>query len=90
MKGEDQDKERQKENAQAMSQHRAGLEATVRDAIRATGLSAYTLSKRSGVSRQTITRFISGERSLSMDALDRLCWSLDLTLVPKAKKRKAN
>lgn len=62
---------------------------TLREAIRRDGRSATTLARDSGVSKPQITRFLRGERSLTLGAVDRLCVALGLELryVGRGKKQ---
>jgi hypothetical protein len=49
------------------------------------GLSRYEISKRTGIDEATLSRFMYGERGLSMKALDRLGDSLGLTVKMRQK-----
>lgn len=60
---------------------------TIRDAIRQDGRSAYALEVDSGVSRPQITRFLKGERTLTLPAVDALCKVLGLELRPVRRKK---
>jgi transcriptional regulator with XRE-family HTH domain len=44
------------------------------------GLSRYEISKRTGIDEAALSRFMSGERGLSMKALDKLGACLSLTV----------
>jgi plasmid maintenance system antidote protein VapI len=61
--------------------------ATVSEVLRTTieksGLSLYRVAKNAGVGYTTLHRFMHRERSLSMDALDKLCVSMGLELQQK-------
>ncbi len=52
----------------------------LRAAIRASGQNATELSKQSGLVLSQVTRFINGERGLSLVAFFKLCLALDLEL----------
>jgi transcriptional regulator with XRE-family HTH domain len=52
------------------------------------GLSRYELSKRTGIDEGTLSRFMHGERGLSMKALDRLGEYLRLTVNIQVRPRK--
>lgn len=56
---------------------------TVRTTIQNSGLSLYRIAKDSGVAYAQLHRFASGERGISMDAMDRLCDYLGLHLVKR-------
>ncbi len=52
----------------------------LRTAIEQSGLTLYRVAKNAGVGYTTLHRFMHRERSLSMEALDKLCDSLKLEL----------
>jgi transcriptional regulator with XRE-family HTH domain len=52
----------------------------VRQAIDACGLTRYRLAQFTGVSQPTLSRFMSGERGISLDALDTLAQFLQITI----------
>ena len=52
------------------------------------GLSRYEIAKRTGIDAAALSRFMSGERGLSMKALDRLGECLGLTVNMRRKPRK--
>lgn len=58
----------------------ANLEEQLRTALLRTGLSHHELARRSGVSQPVLSRFISGERSLSLPIASKLCQMLGLRL----------
>ncbi|WP_435017979.1 helix-turn-helix domain-containing protein [Tundrisphaera sp. TA3] len=60
-----------------------GVSGSLRRAIRDSGISISELSRRTGVARQAINRFLSGERGLTTETVDKLCEVLGLTLLPK-------
>jgi transcriptional regulator with XRE-family HTH domain len=51
------------------------------------GLSRYEISRRTGIDEGTLSRFMSGERGLSMKALDRLGENLGLTVNMRRKPK---
>jgi len=53
----------------------------LRKAVKDSGQSMYALSKGSGLSYAIIWRFVSGDRTLSQNAIDQLCEYLGLELV---------
>ena len=55
---------------------------TLRRAIRDSGRTLYRVAKDSGIPYATLHRFMSGERSISLRALDKLSAYLGLQLVP--------
>ena len=66
---------------QCMARTRERLSDQVRQAIQASGLSRYRISKQLGVAESTISRFMSGKGGLSMDNLDALAELLGLNVV---------
>jgi transcriptional regulator with XRE-family HTH domain len=61
----------------------------VRGIIDKCGLSRYEISKRTGIDEATLSKFMSGERGLSMKALDRLGDCLGLTVNMRRKPKNA-
>ena len=61
----------------------------IRQAIENCGKTRYRISKEIGISQPTLSRFMSGERGLTMKALDTLADYLDLNIMTKGKTRKA-
>lgn len=60
---------------------------SLKRAIKDSGISISELARRTRVARQAINRFLSGERGLTTETVDRLCEELGLVLVPaKAAK----
>jgi plasmid maintenance system antidote protein VapI len=59
------------------------LAETIRKKIVESELSQYRIAKESGVSAGVINRFVSGERSISLDNADKLCKVLGLHLTNK-------
>ncbi len=56
---------------------------TLKEIIRARGLTAYALSKMSGASVDPIQRFLNGERGLTTATFDKLADALGLDLVER-------
>jgi transcriptional regulator with XRE-family HTH domain len=52
----------------------------LREAIRESGESLNHLGQRSGVGRDRLSRFLRGERGLTLDAAEKLCRALGLRL----------
>jgi hypothetical protein len=59
----------------------------LRDAIRGSGRSLTQLGKESGVPVPSLSRFMKGERTLTLPAVSKLCTTLGLELT-KAKPRR--
>jgi len=62
----------------------------LRAAIDASGLSRYRICKELGIDQATMSRFMSGERGLTLKVIDRLGEFLGLTLTQRrqVKRRK--
>jgi transcriptional regulator with XRE-family HTH domain len=52
----------------------------LRQAIGAAGVTRYKLAQATGVTEAALSRFVRGERSLTLPAVDRLCAFLNLHL----------
>jgi plasmid maintenance system antidote protein VapI len=61
-----------------MAKKRLTFSDELRRAVDACGLSHYRLCKELGIAESTLSRFMSGERGLTMKCLDRLAALLDL------------
>ena len=57
------------------------LAETIRTKIKVSDLSQYKIAKDSGVDSGTLSRFVSGERSISIETADKLCKVIGLKLV---------
>ncbi len=64
---------------------RLKLSEQVRSAIEHCGVSRYVIARDTGISNSTLSRFMSGERGLTMTALDTLAEHLELNLVRGGK-----
>lgn len=65
------------------------LSEQIRDAVSRSELSRYRISKAIGLDQSAMSRFMSGERGLSLEVLDRLGLLLSLRLCdPHKSKRK--
>ena len=73
--------------AKAAKKQGPSISETVREAIAESGLSAYALAQLGGVSRSVVSAFLSKERSLTLDTLDKLAPHLGLKLSYPSRKR---
>jgi hypothetical protein len=65
------------------------LSEQLRGAIEKAGVSRYEISKATGVSQATLSKFVLGTRpGLSFDAMDRVGEYLGLVIVKKQPKKK--
>lgn len=60
----------------------------IREAIEASGKTRYRIAQESGVAESALSRLMSGERGLSIDALERLADALDLEISIRPKRRR--
>lgn len=67
---------------------RIPVSESLRKAIQESGLSLYRVAKDAGIGYASLHRFMSGERSVSLDVFDRICESLGLELVAAQPKPK--
>jgi predicted transcriptional regulator len=69
---------------------RAAKRPVVSDQLRAIvascGLSRYRIAKSTGIDQAALSRFLSGERGLSSEALDKLGEFLDLEVICNSPK----
>lgn len=66
---------------QAPQQGQDTISGQLRRALKARPETVYRLAKMTGVDTSIIARFLSGERSLSLDTVDRIARALKLRLV---------
>jgi transcriptional regulator with XRE-family HTH domain len=59
----------------------------VRKAINAAGVTRYRIAQDTGVDEATLSRFVNGERGLSLPVLDKLADYLGLELSPKPQRK---
>jgi transcriptional regulator with XRE-family HTH domain len=60
----------------------------LRRAVDACGLSRYRICRELGIAESTLSRFMSGERGLTMKCLDRLAALLDLHVAAGKRPKK--
>ena len=58
------------------------------DAIEASDRTRYRIAKDTGISQTQLSRLMSGERGLSIDALERLADYLGLEIIIRPKRRR--
>lgn len=58
------------------------------DAIEASGKTRYRIAKDTGISQPQLSRLMSGERGLSINALERLTDYLRLEVIIRRKRRR--
>jgi transcriptional regulator with XRE-family HTH domain len=64
------------------SKEKSGLVEQLRDAIRRSGHSLNQLSQQCGVGRDRLSRFMRGERDLTLEAAEKVCRVLHFELSP--------
>ena len=73
----------------AMSKKGIPLSEQIRRAISCSGMTRYRICREIGLTQPTMTRFMSGTGSLSLNTLDKIARLLDLKVVagkPQPKK----
>jgi transcriptional regulator with XRE-family HTH domain len=71
----------------AKKEERPNLVDQLREAIRESGQSLYQLGQTTGVSRDRISRFLRGERSIDVEAAAKLCEALGYHLEKDKPRR---
>ena len=66
---------------------RVDLSEQLRRAIRDSGLTPYRIATDAGVDRAVMTRFVNGDRGLTLDTASRITEYLGLELRPARKQR---
>ena len=64
-----------------MGRKRTKLSDQLRRAVETCGETCYSISKATGITESTLSRFMTGERGLPMKTLDRLGDHLDLRII---------
>lgn len=70
-----------------MSDTPMSITEALRAEIKASAMTHYALGKLSDVAPHVIDRFVSGERSLRLETVDKLADTLGLVLVPRRSVR---
>jgi plasmid maintenance system antidote protein VapI len=70
-----------------MARKRPTFSDELRQAVDDCGLSRYRLCKELDIAESTLSRFMSGERGLTMKCLDRLAALLDLHVTVEQQKK---
>lgn len=61
---------------------------TIKQLIDGCGMTRYEISKLSGVEQSALSRFMSGERGLTTESIDKLAEALDWKIVANKRKGK--
>jgi transcriptional regulator with XRE-family HTH domain len=64
------------------------LSDQIRKAVKGCGQTRYAIAKATGIDQSTLSRFVSGERGLPMNTLDRLADYLELSITTKSQRRR--
>ncbi len=59
---------------------RTSIPDLLRDTINRSDKSRYVLARETGISAGVLSRFVNGERSITIDTADKLCHALGLTM----------
>lgn len=70
-----------------MSNKKTKMSDRIRAEISHSAVSRYRIAQDTGIEESTLSRFISGERGLSMEALDTLFEYFGLDVVRRGRKR---
>ena len=70
-----------------MGKRRAKMSDQLRRIIDECGATRYRIAQETNIDEATLSRFMSGERGLSMKALDRIGKYLDLEVVQRKRGR---
>jgi transcriptional regulator with XRE-family HTH domain len=74
----------------ARKRERPGLVEQLRIAIRTSGQSLYRIAKNTGVGADRLSRFLRGQRTLTLPAAEKICDVLGLELTKARKKPPAS
>ena len=66
------------------------IEDGMRAAIEASNKTRYRISQETGIDQSHLSRFMTGEKGLSLDAMERLtdCLGLEIVIRPKRRRRR--
>jgi len=64
-----------------------GFSTQLRQAIARSGLSQYRLAKLSGIQQSQLSRFMNGERGLSIEGIEKICELIGARLVVDIKPK---
>ena len=64
------------------------LATVLRDAIDESGKTQYQLAQETGIDKSALSRFVSGERGLTLETAAKLATALNLELKPVRRQRK--
>jgi transcriptional regulator with XRE-family HTH domain len=59
----------------------------IREAIKSSDKTRYRLSKQTEIPQSQLSRFMTGEKGLSFDAMERLAEALGLEIIIRPKRR---
>ncbi len=65
------------------------LSDQVRAAVEASGVTAYRICADTGMDKAALSRFLSGERGLSLESLDTLAGYFEMKIVLPSKSKQA-
>jgi DNA-binding phage protein len=64
------------------------ISARLREAVRTSGRSMCATAREAGIDKASLSRFLSGERSLTLESAERLAEALGLRLVAGRRGRR--
>lgn len=65
-----------------------GLVGQLREAIQGSKMSLNELARQCGVGPDRLSRFVRGQRDLTLEAAEKICDTLGLRLAPEKQRRK--
>ena len=71
----------------AKQQSKTDLAATIRKAVKDSGMTPYRIATDADVDRAIMTRFVNEQRGLTLDTASRLCDILGLELRPSTRPK---
>jgi len=70
-----------------MAKRQLPISEQVRQAIRDADCTRYAISKATGIDQAVLSKFLSGERGMSLDSLDKLAAFLKLDITVRKSRR---
>lgn len=61
---------------------------SIRQAIKASGMSRYRIAQESGIEQSALSRLMSGERGLSVESVEKLAEVLEFEIIVRRKSRR--
>jgi transcriptional regulator with XRE-family HTH domain len=65
---------------------KASFSDELRKAVLNSGMSRYSISLKTGIAQSTLSKFVNGERGISLESVDKLIDILGLEIRPRRRK----